>query len=332
MKKKLMFYLVLFTGMLSIFLIGCRKSTVVPVVTLKSLTNLTGTSAVTGGVVTNDGEINLLDCGVCWSILPNPTISDYKISYVPASANFWVTIQGLYANYTYFVRAYATNSAGTAYSEQSSFTTPITAPLISTADLTNVTDLTATGGGNIRSDGGVTITASGVCWSTHHYPTVADSKTIDGAGTGSFSSSITGLTAGTIYYIRAYATNNLGTGYGNEVIAHSAGPVINTIKAAAQSYPPGYTCTYSITNDGGSSVTARGVCISPYPNPTITDTKTIDGTGIGSFTSNFLSAQPVIIPDGRGFYHYTFYFRAYATNSFGTFYGNQVTYNVSGES
>ena len=70
---------------------------------------------------------------------------------------------------------------------------------------------TATSGGNITSDGGATITAREVCWNTSVGPTIANSKTIDGTGTGIFVSSVTGLTAGTIYYIRAYATNSAGT-------------------------------------------------------------------------------------------------------------------------
>lgn len=92
---------------------------------------------------------------------------------------------------------------------------PVIATLTTTAAAPALT--TATSGGNISSDGGAAITARGVCWNTSAGPTVANSKTIDGTGTGIFASSVTGLTAGTIYYIRAYATNSAGTAYGNEV-------------------------------------------------------------------------------------------------------------------
>jgi uncharacterized protein (TIGR02145 family) len=96
-------------------------------------------------------------------------------------------------------------------------TVPVIATLTTTA-ASAITATTATSGGNITSDGGSTITARGVCWNTSVSPTIANSKTIDGTGTGIFASSITGLTAGTIYYIRAYATNSAGTAYGNEII------------------------------------------------------------------------------------------------------------------
>jgi uncharacterized protein (TIGR02145 family) len=88
-------------------------------------------------------------------------------------------------------------------------------PTLTTAAVSEIMETTAECGGNITSDGGATVTARGVCWSTNPTPTVSDSKTTDGAGTGSFISSITGLTAGTLYYVRAYATNSVGSGYGD---------------------------------------------------------------------------------------------------------------------
>jgi hypothetical protein len=88
---------------------------------------------------------------------------------------------------------------------------------LSTVAVSSITTTSASSGGNITSDGGTPVTARGVCWSTSSGPTIADSKTIDGAGVGSFTSSLTGLATGTTYYVRAYATNSSGTAYGNEV-------------------------------------------------------------------------------------------------------------------
>ncbi|MEI7981839.1 MAG: FISUMP domain-containing protein, partial [Bacteroidota bacterium] len=92
----------------------------------------------------------------------------------------------------------------------------MTATIITTA-ISNITQNTALSGGNVTSDGGAPVTARGVCWSASPNPTIADNFTTDGAGIGEFTSSITGLTPNTLYYVRAYATNSLGTGYGNEV-------------------------------------------------------------------------------------------------------------------
>jgi len=89
-------------------------------------------------------------------------------------------------------------------------------PSLTTTAVTSVTGETAESGGDISDDVGATVTERGVCWSTNHNPTRADNKTFDGTGTGSFSSSITGLLSNTTYYVRAYATNRAGTAYGNQ--------------------------------------------------------------------------------------------------------------------
>ena len=92
------------------------------------------------------------------------------------------------------------------------------APVITgTAAITNLTSTSATSGGTVSADGGASVTARGVCWSTTANPTMANSKTTDGNGTGTFTSAITGLTSGTTYYIRSYATNSVGTSYGTQV-------------------------------------------------------------------------------------------------------------------
>jgi hypothetical protein len=95
----------------------------------------------------------------------------------------------------------------------------INTPFLSaTAAVTSITATTATSGGTVGADGGASVSARGVCWSTTTNPTIANSKTTDGTGTGTFTSAITGLTSGTTHYVRSYATNSVGTTYGPEVI------------------------------------------------------------------------------------------------------------------
>jgi len=96
------------------------------------------------------------------------------------------------------------------------------APTVETDSVTNITQTTATSGGDVISEGGSSVTARGVCWSMTQNPTLSDSKTTDGSGTGSFTSDITGLTVNTPYYVRAYATNSSGTCYGNQVVFRTA--------------------------------------------------------------------------------------------------------------
>ena len=89
-------------------------------------------------------------------------------------------------------------------------------PRLITSEITNITSISAKCGGIITDDGSSEVTARGVCWSTGH-PTVADKITIDGSGSGSFTSIISGLNGASKYYVRAYATNSVGTAYGNEI-------------------------------------------------------------------------------------------------------------------
>jgi uncharacterized protein (TIGR02145 family) len=128
---------------------------------------------------------------------------------------------------TYYWQVYATDCAGTSnYSSVSSFTTGIEIPTVITTGVGYITLDSFNGGGKITSDGGAAVTERGVCWSAEHYPSIADSKTIDGSGTGSFTSTFTGLSANTLYYVTAYATNSVGTGYGNTV---SIKPFLGTV-------------------------------------------------------------------------------------------------------
>lgn len=116
---------------------------------------------------------------------------------------------------------------------------PAQIPVLTTTDITNISGTTATSGGTIVSDGGAAITERGVCWSTKTNPTIADSKTSNGGGNGTFTSTVTEISTTTTYYVRAYATNSAGTGYGNMVatlITDKSGNVYTSIKIGTQTW------------------------------------------------------------------------------------------------
>ena len=300
------------------FSVRCVRD-VLPTISTAATSLITTTSATSGGNVIFDGDANVTARGVCWSTIALPTTTNSKTTDGTGTGIFTSSITGLSAGTTYYVRAYATNIVGTSYGPQVSFTTTATLPTLTTTAVSTIAATTATSGGTITADGGATVTSRGVCWSTTALPTIANSKTIDGTGTGAFVSSITGLLAGTTYYLRAYATNSYGTSYGVQ-ISFATTTTLPTLTTTAVSAIVATTATSggTITADGGAAITARGVCWSTTTSPTTTNSKTTDGTGTGIFTSSITG-----LTAGT-----TYYVRAYATNSIGTNYGTETSFKT----
>jgi uncharacterized protein (TIGR02145 family) len=226
MRKKTnnLIFPLLLMGVFLIFASSCKKddddngngnNTGIPVLSTTAITDITQTTAKSGGNITSDGGAPITVHGVCWSTNENPTIDDNKTEDGTGAVSFTSSVTGLEPNTTYYLRAYATNSAGNGYGSTMSFTTQARFPVLSTREVTDITENSATSGGNITDDGGAPITVHGVCWSTNENPTIDDNKTEDGTGAGSFTSSVTGLEPNTTYYLRAYATNSAGTSYGS---------------------------------------------------------------------------------------------------------------------
>ncbi len=191
-----------------------------PTLTTLPANSITGTSAYSGGNITDDGGATVTEKGICWSISEIPAVSDNRTNNGSGTGIYSSIMYGLTCNTTYYIRAYATNRIGTAYGDQESFTTAECSllPEVTTLPISGVTENSAKSGGNVTSDGGLIVTARGVCWSPEDNPTVSDSHTVNGSGTGMFSSTLTGLSSNTIYYVRAYATNESGTSYGNQYV------------------------------------------------------------------------------------------------------------------
>ena len=180
---------------------------------------ITGYSATISSNITSENGASVTERGVCYSTTTNPTTSSSKQTNGTGSGAYDITLSSLLESTTYYVRSYAISTAGTGYSAEISFTTGARSlpTIASTTAISAITGTSATSGGNITSSGNDLLTARGVCWSTSSSPTISDAKTTDGTTTGTYTSSITGLTSSTVYYVRAYATNSKGTVYGNEL-------------------------------------------------------------------------------------------------------------------
>ncbi len=289
-----------------------------PEVTANSATDVTITSAMLNGSA-NGHDCGLTEHGFCYGT-SSGNLNNKVVAPGTADGDFLYDISSLTPGTTYYFKAYAQSITGTAFSSVQSFRTLSTVPTVTTTDVSSILPTSAVSGGNVTADGGATVTARGVCWSTSQNPTVSNSHTTDGSGTGSFSSSITGLNPNTTYYVRAYATNSEGTAYGNQVSFTTLPPSIPTVSTTSVTGITYNAATSggNVTADGSATVTARGVCWSTSQNPTVSTSHTTDGSGTGSFTSSITGLNP----------NTTYYVRAYATNSAGTAYGNQVSFTT----
>ena len=204
------------------------KTLKLPEVSTLVATDITITSATLGGNIKSVGTPEYTSKGICYSSTSqNPTIYDSSITVSGSgTGNYTGTTNSLSANTTYYYRAYVTNSAGTAYGEQKSFTTnDATLPALSTLAVTNITEYSATLRGNISNVGNPPYSEKGICFSTSQNPTIYNSYvTVSGSGTGNFEGGYYYFSSNTTYYVRAFATNAAGTAYGNQVSFKTKNP------------------------------------------------------------------------------------------------------------
>lgn len=249
----------------------------IPRVISGNASDLTAETATLNGRLINDGGAALMKYGFCWSDTKStPTIADYNTlimgAPVAADGKFTHDLTGLKKNTRYYVRAWAYNVKGYAYSEVVQFNTGgITIETQSakavSKDLALVTAV-------ISSAVNYDITMRGICWNTAGMPTIADNKTENGTGVGTFAGALSGLTPATTIYARAYATHAGGTVYGNTVnvttlkdsAAAPGAPLVSTIvpNVVAPDFVIG---SFKIVDEGASAVSAQGIGISLTNTP-----------------------------------------------------------------
>jgi hypothetical protein len=303
--------------------LSCKKHEV-KVITINP-SSLTPTSAISGGEVTDDGGENILSYGVCWGTSANPSLSDGNYTVDGSGkAAFTSSIKNLKQKTAYYVRAYAKHSAGISYGNAISFITPsfvsTTIPIVYTYDVSNVdtNKLILKLNGEIMYPGGSDVTEQGFVWNLKGGPSVSDSK-IQSTNLTTVFSELFDFQMSTSYFVKAYAINNYGVSYGQEVEIkiEKAKPKVATreIIEIDSNYA---ICTAEVTYSGGAQIIDRGICWATFSNPTITDNKASQGNGLGTYTTTLSD----LLPNTR------YYCRSYATNSEGTTYGKEIAFQT----
>ncbi len=281
---------------------GGSTTTVVPVAPSSLTGTVLSSSSVSLGWVDNSTN----ETGFKIERRINGTTQFAVVGSVNADVTGFTDVN-LTPNTSYEYRVFSFNAVGNSltYSNTVILTTLSqtvnSLPVVTTTIVSAITNTSAACGGTVTSDGGANVTARGVVWGFSPSPTIAlSTKTIDGTGTGLFTSSITGLSANTTYYVRTYATNNVGTAYGSEVT------FTTTNISQPYSYTPGPNVTdangnvyASITTSCGQTWTTKNLTVSRYRNGDIIPQVTGPGqwmnltTGAWCYYNNDPATEPI---------------------------------------
>ena len=303
-------------------LIGVTPTPIeLPDVVTNEVTGITTMTATAGGEIISDGGSAITECGVCWSTEGEPTLEGDHATANATTGAFTVSLTELTQNTTYYIRAYATNEAGTGYGEVLTFTTEeeivITTPTVTTAEVTEITTTTATVGGAITDAGNGTIEECGICYKTGN----ADWTCVALEATeNAFSTTLSDLTPNTTYTVRAYSINEAGTGYGDVLTFTTEEEIVITAPTVTTAEVTEITTTTAtvggaITSDGNGTVTESGICYK-------TGNEEWACVAIAATNNAFSMTLTGLAPN------ITYTVRAYATNEEGTGYGEEVSFTT----
>lgn len=308
-------------------LAGCSKEdsteVTLPVVKTLEVTSITSTTAVSGGSITSDGGGDITSRGICWSITPDPTIANDKSNDGSVGAgSYYNNLYGLSGNTTYYVRAYAVNSAGTGYGDAKTFTTSEQSFNTITEAATNIDTASAILNGTVNAQQ-LTVTVYFEYGPTSGYGTIvpADQNPVTGNENVQVSVYVSGLSIGTTYHYRVRTMNSLGgTEFGSDEIFVTLGqsPIATALEA---------TNVKSVSASLNGSVNANHLytvvsfeygTTTGYGQSVNADPLTVTGSTEVSVAADI---------DGLSVFE-TYHYRVRAENQYGVTYSNDMTFTT----
>ncbi len=307
-------------------------STTKPSVHIYEASSVAYSSAIFKATMASVGSSKVFRHGFCWSKQENPTIDnnpnvcDYGECTAPGDFLPY-RAEGLEMSTRYYVRAYAENNEGISYSKQMQFVTlglP-SEPTVSTGEASNIQAYQADFSGSILNMGNVeAITQYGHVWSIRENPTLADQSTTKGEAhaAGPFVSTLTNLHPNVKYYVRAYATNEIGTAYGETKTFTTAYADVQLSTATATNITSkSAVVSATISNNGGHTIVERGVCWSTSSTPTLSNNFAKSSTQENNFSTALSGLSELT----------TYYARAYVKTAYEdkVFYGNTTSFTTT---
>lgn len=285
-------------------------------------TDICASSVVLNGKITRDMSPSINEYGFVYSKRAAPTLENGadKVSFsgTPSiGAVYHTLVTNLDKETTYYARAYVGNGVDVVYGEQVTFVTIEGLPIVKTLGSRDVTSSSAVIQCEAMADAGEPITMRGVCYGKSPQPSINGMHTSDGMGLGQWESVMTDLSPNVTYYVRAYATNSFGTSYGEQLTILTA-EGLATVRTGEVSAITSNSamCVGEVISDGDREVTERGICWKKGAYPTINDSHVSKGTGVGPFSCSLTGLEPGV----------NYHVRAYAVNSAGTVYGEDVSF------
>jgi len=309
-------------------LLGCKKFEPERIFKVETdqVTELSENTWKAQGTIIDLGEQVISQHGFCYAINRHPTVDNNngisQLGMATSDGSYSGDLTGLQSASNYYVRAYITNRDSTTYGRSIQFTTrQITGPTVVTAEAHSITETSVIVGGNVNDDGGAAVTERGIYYGTSSDPKSSGIKVPIGSGTGTFSKTLTGLADGTKYYFMAYATNTAGTSFGTTrsftTLQSYMKPTVTT--SSAQSVQETSAIVGgNVSDNGGATVTERGVLYGTSSEPQNSGTKVVIGSGTGPFSTTLTGLLEGI----------TYYFISYATNIAGTSYGTTKSFTT----